>query len=88
MRRTQIYLDEEVSAQLAKRAKEERTTVSDLIRKAVREKYRVMTIAEKMEAARQAWGIWKDRDDIGDSEDYIRKLRSHRSERTKELWKD
>jgi Arc/MetJ family transcription regulator len=39
MRRTQLYLDDQLWGALHARAKSERTTVSELVRQAVRERY-------------------------------------------------
>ena len=39
MRRTQLYLDDQLWVALHARARSEKTTVSDLVRRAVRERY-------------------------------------------------
>ena len=39
MRRTQLYLDDQLWNELHARAREEKTTISDLVRQAVRERY-------------------------------------------------
>lgn len=39
MRRTQLYLDEDLWGALHARARSERTTISELVRVAVRERY-------------------------------------------------
>ena len=39
MRRTQLYLDDQLWGALHARARSEKTTVSDLVRQAVRERY-------------------------------------------------
>jgi metal-responsive CopG/Arc/MetJ family transcriptional regulator len=39
MRRTQLYLDDQLWNELHARAREEKTTISELVRRAVRERY-------------------------------------------------
>ena len=74
MRRTQLYLDEDIWKILTTRAREERTTISDLVRSAVREKY-FSANANRKEAMLAAVGVWKDRSDLPDAETYLRNLR-------------
>jgi len=74
MRRTQLYLDDDLWSRLHAQAHLERTTVSELVRKAARERY--MNNAEQRRADMMASvGIWKDRADIPDAEIYVRNLR-------------
>jgi hypothetical protein len=74
MHRTQLYLDDDVWAVLRSRAKREGTTISELVRCAVREQY--LNKWEKRKKAMEALiGIRKDREDIGDTTEYIRNLR-------------
>jgi len=74
MKRTQLYLDEDLWQALHTRAAIEKTTVSDLVRTAARERY-----LEDSEKRRKALmgivGIWKDRTDLPDTETYVRNLR-------------
>jgi len=68
-------LDDDLWKALHARARSEQTTISDLVRQAVRERYLGSLTARK--AAMQAVvGIWKDRSEIGDTKAYIRGLRS------------
>ena len=56
-------------------------TVSELVRNAIREKY-CQERARRIEAFESIIGLWKDRTDIGDTDDYVRDLRrSSRLER-------
>ena len=79
----QVYFDDDVWNNLHARAKREHTSVSELVRQAVRKKHGL-----DLEARRKAMmgiaGIWKDRHDVGDSTEYIRKMRrsTRRAERT------
>ena len=74
MRRTQLYLDDDVWKNLKARAQRENTTISELARQALRERFGV-DLEERRKAMMGIVGIWKDRDDIGDSTEYIRKMR-------------
>jgi metal-responsive CopG/Arc/MetJ family transcriptional regulator len=74
MRRTQLYLDEDLWDALRDRAKREKTTISELVRQAVRERY--IVDPEKRRAALMGIvGLWKDRTDLPDTETYVRSLR-------------
>jgi hypothetical protein len=74
MRRTQLYLDEELWAALHARALLEEVTISELVRAAVREQY-LGSHAERRSAMLGIAGLWKDRPDVGDAESMIRNLR-------------
>jgi Arc/MetJ family transcription regulator len=74
MKRTQLYLDEDLWEALHTRAAIEKTTVSDLVRTAARERY-VESTEKRREALMGIVGIWKDRTDLPDTETYIRNLR-------------
>jgi hypothetical protein len=74
MRRTQLLLDDDLWKTLHVQADERGTTVSELARQALREKYSDPA-ARRSEAMEAVIGIWKDRDDIGPTEGYIRQLR-------------
>ena len=74
MRRTQLYLDEDLWKLLHTIAVQSKVTISDLVRTAIREKYNQNALRRK-EAMEAVIGLWKDRTDIGDTEAYVRKLR-------------
>jgi metal-responsive CopG/Arc/MetJ family transcriptional regulator len=74
MKRTQLYLDEDLWEALHTRAAIEKTTVSDLVRTAARERY-VEDTEKRREALMGIVGIWKDRTDLPDTETYVRSLR-------------
>jgi len=75
MRRTQLYLDDDLWNALHTRARREGTTISDLVRQAARERY-LGNLDERREAMEAIVGIWKDRTDLPDStEEYVRSLR-------------
>jgi hypothetical protein len=74
VRRTQLYLDEDLWSALHARARRENTTISELVRQAVRERYGV-DLEERRKRMMSIVGIWKDRHDIGDATEFVRKLR-------------
>ena len=74
MRRTQLYLDEELWNALHFHARLNGSTISELVRKAARDKY--MGNPEERRAAMQGIiGLWRDRPDIANTEEYIRNMR-------------
>jgi macrodomain Ter protein organizer (MatP/YcbG family) len=74
MRRTQLYLDDDVWNALHARARKQGTTISDLVRQAVRDRY-LGNLDERCKAMEALVGIWKDRTDLPDSTEYVRSLR-------------
>ena len=75
MRRTQLYLDDGLWNALHNRARSEKTTISNLVRQAARERY-LGNLDERREAMLAFVGIRKDRKDLPDStEEYVRSLR-------------
>ena len=74
MKRTQLYLDEDIWKALHIRSRQSGTSISELVRQAVRDKYGISPA--KRREAMQAWvGIWKDRKDLPGTEAYVRQLR-------------
>ncbi|HEX5235301.1 MAG TPA: ribbon-helix-helix protein, CopG family [Silvibacterium sp.] len=74
MRRTQLYLDESLWSVLHRQARSRKTTVSDLVRQAVRERY-MQGGEERAHAMRAIVGMWKDRPEFEDSAAYVREMR-------------
>ncbi len=74
MKRTQLYLEENVWRLLEIRARQSNCSVSALVREAVREKYLNQT-ANRAQILESMIGLWKNRRDIKDSTAYVRKLR-------------
>jgi hypothetical protein len=74
MRRTQLYIDDELLGTLRIRAQQAGTSISELVRQAVREKYS-SGLAGRQQAMRAFAGIWKDRTDLSDPDTYLRGLR-------------
>jgi predicted component of type VI protein secretion system len=75
MKRTQLYLDDDLWNALHNRARSEKTTISNLVRQAARERY-LGNLDERRRAMEGLIGIWKDRTDLPEStEEYVRRLR-------------
>jgi hypothetical protein len=74
MKRTQLYLHEDIWKVLHIRSRQQRTSISDLVRQAVREKYGSSPV-DRREAMQALVGMWKDREDLPDSTAYVRRLR-------------
>ena len=74
MKRTQLYLHEDIWKVLHIRSRQQRTSISDLVRQAVREKYGSSPV-DRREAMQALVGMRKDREDLRDSTDYVRRLR-------------
>jgi hypothetical protein len=75
MRRTQLYLDDHLWNALHARARSRKTTVSELVREAVRERY-LGKQDEQMKAMQEFVGIRKDRSKPEDAVEYVRRLRT------------
>jgi Ribbon-helix-helix protein, copG family len=75
MKRTQLYLDDDLWNALHARARNEGTTISALVREAARARY-IGNLDERRKAMMAFVGIRKDRTDLPDStEEYVRSLR-------------
>jgi hypothetical protein len=74
MRRTQLYLDDDLWNALHARARSAGTTLSELVREALRERF-LGKLDERKQAMQAAVGVWKERQDIGGSAAYVRRLR-------------
>jgi hypothetical protein len=70
----QIYLDDELWGTLRIRSQQAGTSISELVRQAVREKY-LSGLAGRQQSMQAFAGIWKDRADLSDPEAYLRGLR-------------
>lgn len=74
VRRTQLYLDDHLWNALHSRARSRKTTVSELVREAVRERY-LGRRDEQMKAMQEFVGIRKERSEPVDAVEYVRTLR-------------
>lgn len=75
MRRTQLYLDESLWTVLHAQARRQKTTISELVRLATRQRY-MGGIEERGIAMRAFVGTRKDRADMQDAAAHIRELRA------------
>lgn len=74
MKRTQLYLHEDIWKALHIRSRQQRTTISELVRQAVRDKYG-SSPANRRQAMQAIVGLWKNRKDLPATETYVRRLR-------------
>jgi hypothetical protein len=77
VKRTQLYLEDDVWTALHVRSRQSGLSISELVRQAVRGRY-MNPGARRQEAMRALVGLWKDRPDVGDAEAYVRRLRQGR----------
>lgn len=83
MERTQIYIDSESKRILQQMAEDRKTTMAELIREAV-EQYIAKAQKQDENILKETKGLWKDRDDIGDSIKYVNDMRTGWSKRIEE----
>jgi hypothetical protein len=82
MRRTQLYLDDEMSRLLTAESRRRGTTISALVREAVAAAYGRNEGTDRPGIIDRLAGVWADREDIGLTEPFVRELRrSRRPER-------
>ena len=74
MRRTQLFLDDQLWEALRARARSEKTTISELVRQAARERY-LGSHEARMSAMQGFVGIRKSRSRATDSSEEVRELR-------------
>lgn len=74
MKRTQLYLDEDLWEALHTRAILSQTSISELVRTAARDRY-MGDLEDRRAAMMSIVGLWKDRSDLEDTESYVRSLR-------------
>ena len=75
MIRTQLYLDDDIHAHLRDLARRQGRTVSDLVREALKRVYGPADRDERKTTLEGIGGLWRDRDDLGDTAEYVRDLR-------------
>ena len=74
MRRTQLFLDDQLWGALHARARTEKTTISELVRQAARERY-LGRQETRMAAMQGLVGVRKSRAKAADASEEIRELR-------------
>ncbi len=85
MKRTQLYLNDELYRYLSTLSRQEKKTISELVRSAITEKYLIKDTIDKVDIVDRLAGIWKNREDMRSAEKYVRALRKDtRKKRLKE----
>ncbi|MGB9030289.1 MAG: CopG family transcriptional regulator [Acidobacteriaceae bacterium] len=74
MKRTQLYLDDDLWSALHTHARREKTSISELVRRAARERY-LGNREERMRAMKAIVGMWVDRPEFSDPAAYVREMR-------------
>lgn len=74
VKRTQLYLDDDLWLALRNRARSEGMTISEMVRQAARERY-FPQMAQRQEAMQAFIGTRKARPELCDSVTYVRRLR-------------
>ena len=75
MHRTQLYLDDDLWTTLQVRARRDGTSISELVRIAARDRY-MNSREQRIADMESVVGLWKDRNDLPDTEIYVRNLRT------------
>ena len=83
MKRTEIYLDDALHAQLTALARHQGRSLSELVREALAKVYGADREDERKSSLKAIAGLWKDRCDLPAAGAYVRRLR--RDTRSKSL---
>jgi hypothetical protein len=75
MIKTQAFLDEVMLARLRALARTQGRSVSELVREAFTRMLGGGTAAERLRTSNAVQGLWRDRNDLGDTYEYVRSLR-------------
>lgn len=75
MRRTQLYLSDELYRYLSTLSRQEKKSISELVRSAIAEKYLIKDTIDKVDIVDRLAGIWKNREDMRSPGKYVRTLR-------------
>lgn len=75
MVRTQLYLDDRMHRRLRELADRQGRTVSDLVRDALTRAYGTNQPDERLRTLEGISGLWQDREDLGATDAYVRRLR-------------
>ena len=75
MKRTQLYLDEEVHERLRSLAERQGRTISDVVREAVARAYGSDIVDKRIDTLENVSSIWQDRKDLGRTDAYVRRMR-------------
>ncbi len=75
MKRTQLYIEDDVFQALRRVSKEQAVSISELVRAAVKKVYALEKPDNAELILKEAAGLWKDRKDITTTERFVRSLR-------------
>ena len=75
MVRTQLYLDEAIHRRLSGLARKQGRTMSELVRDALVRTYGAPGADQRRASLRAIEGLWLNRKDIADTDEYVRHLR-------------
>jgi predicted DNA-binding protein len=75
MKRTQLYIDDEIYSILLTISKQKKKTVSHLVREAIAEKYGRKEKVDRLYIAKNVSGVWKNRKDLSHVDRYLKNLR-------------
>jgi hypothetical protein len=75
MHRTQLYLDRDLHARLTSLARRRGSTLSELVREALVLVYGPAQTQEEIKTLSSIEGLWRDREDLGRTDGYVRRLR-------------
>jgi len=84
MKRTQLYIEEDVWKRLQILSRQSGTSISDLVRKAVRNQY-MSGPENSRNVLMSVVGLWKNRTDLPDTDTYVRSLR--KGKRIERIWR-
>ena len=74
MKRTQLYLEDDLWAALHVRSRQSGLSISELVRQAIRDRYFGRQV-KRREAMEGVVGIRRDQSDVEDTDAYVRRLR-------------
>lgn len=75
MIRTQLYLDEALHSRLKDLARQQGRTISELVREAIARTFGDDDLRQRRDSLEGIFGIWRDRKDLGSTDEYVRRLR-------------
>jgi hypothetical protein len=81
MVRTQLYLDEAMHERLKRLAARQGRSLSDLVREAVDRCYGPGEANRRLATLRAVAGLWREREDLGETQTWVRQLRTGSRER-------
>lgn len=85
--RTQITLTDEQYERLQSEVERTGMSMAELVRRAIDRTYVASDeVAQRLAGLRASAGVWADRDDIGDTVEWLQSLRTDPEQRARDLW--